>query len=235
MVVSRPGVSPSPPPQGSPDTQGRSGPLSWLRPYLSPAIATSPRLAVPVTRGFGDSFRKDQPQRGGLGHGVQDRLAVAQGWFPSVFSISTACTTATRWLQRGQVPKFILSKNSPGVCLSAGMTCGGHGCHRPGKAAIGIFNNVWTMKGMLRWEKGRSDLAEVAAVQRPGRTQWGGANEITRLTKRKPKLREAALLMRLFGVTNSPAHTCRRRHVQCGLCCGEEGSPHPTSPQAATP
>lgn len=72
-----------------------------------------------------------------MGHGLQDRLSVAQGWFPSIFSISTACTTDTHWLQRGQVLKFLLSKNSPGIYLSAGMTCGGlrmplvrNSCHR---------------------------------------------------------------------------------------------------------
>lgn len=65
----------------------------------------------------------------------------------------------------------------------------------------------------------------------------GGANEITHLTKQKPKLREAALLMRLFGVTHSPAHPCRRRHVQRGVWrdpWAPPGAcpPHPTSPQA---
>lgn len=62
-----------------------------------------------------------------MGHGLQERLSVAQGWLPSIFSISTACTTATHWLPRGKVPKSLLSKNSPGICLSAGMTCGDHG------------------------------------------------------------------------------------------------------------
>lgn len=102
---------------------GASQPLSWHPPSFGPAITTCPHLAVPLTRGFGDSFRDDEPQRGGMGHGRQDRLSVARGWFPSIFSISTACT---HWLQRGQVPKYLLSKSSPGVCLSAGMPCSGH-------------------------------------------------------------------------------------------------------------
>lgn len=63
----------------------------------------------------------------------------------------------------------------------------------------------------------------------------GGANEITRLTKRKPELREAALLMRLFGVTHSPAHPCRRRHVQRGVCCDEERSLGSTRGVSPTP
>lgn len=63
---------------------------------------------------------------------------------------------------------------------------------------------------------------------------WG-ANEITRLAERKAKLREAALLMRLFGVTHSPAHPCWRRHLQRGVCCSEEGSPGSTRGVSPTP
>lgn len=63
----------------------------------------------------------------------------------------------------------------------------------------------------------------------------GGANEITRLTKQKAKVREAALLMRLFGVKHSPAHPCWRRHVQGGVCCSEEVSLGSTRGMSPTP
>lgn len=126
VAVSGPGASPSslPPRQPKHPLERHSPSAPQLAPSFGPAIATCPHLSVPLTRGFGDSFRDDEPQRGGMGHGGQDRLSVARGWFPSIFSISTACT---HWLQRGQVPKYLLSKSSPGVCLSAGMPCSGHG------------------------------------------------------------------------------------------------------------
>lgn len=135
-----------------------------------------PSSGCPLTRAFADSFREDEPQREGMGHGLRDRLSAAQGPFPSIFSIT--CPTATYWLQRGQVPKFLLSKNSPGICLSEGMTCGGpemplarNSCHR--HFQLRLDNEKHVVQWNSRWGKGRSDLAEVAAVQRPGRTQRG--------------------------------------------------------------
>lgn len=124
VAVSAPGAAPHLRPTAA-RTPVEDPPLSRSLP-LRPCYRHTPRLPVPLTRGFGGSFREDEPQRGGMGHGAQDRLSEAQGWFPSIFSIRTARTTATRWLRRGQAPKFLLPKNSPGVCLSAGMTCGSH-------------------------------------------------------------------------------------------------------------
>lgn len=61
---------------------GASQPLSWLPPYFGPAIATCPHLAVPLTRGFGDSFREDEPQRGGMGHGGAGQALSSLGLVP---------------------------------------------------------------------------------------------------------------------------------------------------------
>lgn len=124
-------------PHGSPDTPWRVAAPRLAPSLLWPCYHHMPSSGCPLTRGFGDLFREDEPQRERMGHGLHDRLSGVQGWFPSIFSISTACTTAAHWLQRGQVPKFLLSKNSPGICLSVGTTSGGHGmpsarnsCHR---------------------------------------------------------------------------------------------------------
>lgn len=136
---------------------GASQPLSWHPPSFGPAIDTCPHLAVPLTRGFGDSFRDDEPQRGGMGHGGQDRLSVARGWFPSIFSISTACALGCKEAKyrNTSCPKvhrvFASLRECPAVAT---------GCHRPGTPAIGIFNYVWTLKCML--------LGETAAGKRGG-------------------------------------------------------------------
>lgn len=90
---------------------------------LWPCYHHMPSSGCPLTRGFSDLFREDKSQREGMGHGLQ-MLSVAQGWLPSIFSISTACTTTTHGLQRGQV----LNTSCPKIhraFASAGMTCGG--------------------------------------------------------------------------------------------------------------
>lgn len=162
-----------------------------------------------------------------MGHARQ--ALSSSGWFPGIFSISMACTTGTTGCKEAKYRNSSCPKNSQGICLSERMTCSGPEmpsarnscCHR--HFQLRLDNETHVAQWNSRWEKGRSSLAEVAAVQRPGRTQWGGANEITRLAEQKAKLREAALLMRLFGVTHSPAHPCWRRHLQSGVCCSEEG------------